>query len=166
MNRLPRLKQMRSQFAGALLAGALAGISACNDPRPSEQAVADGAELPILRQTIVADSHELRRIRAVARTRGAWARLALTDEEIDFDREMALIVTLGRSVGPQRGVRIARVWREGRQLRVETERLQPVDPSTVVVAAPFCIAIVPRCDLEVIGFLPEPPRAPADTVAR
>jgi len=117
----------------------------------------EGAELPILRQFKGRDSHELRAMRAVARDRAAWGRLSLIDEQIDFDREMALVVTLGRVMSDDYGVCISRVWREGRHLKVEIERVRPRAGAALSPTAPYCVAVVPRCDLNVSGFLAAPP---------
>lgn len=131
----------------------------CTDPHPRMPLPANGAELPILRQFIVDDSREHRRMRVVVRDAAGWSRLPLIDERIDFEREMALIVTLGRVVQRGYSVRITRVWRDGPVLRVEATVESPPSDAPPDICAPFCVAVIPRCDLRVAGFDPAPPPA-------
>ncbi len=130
----------------------------CQDPRrTTSDEPADGEELPILAQLQEAHSHELQPMQVVIRDAGAYARIPLREMEVDFSREMLLVVTLGRRLSDQYGVRIERVWREGRELQVETRITRPPPGAPPVFASPYCVAKVPRCDLNVAGFDPEPP---------
>jgi len=94
----------------------------------------------------------------VVRSESDRARMPLVGEPIDFEREMALVVTLGRVVSERYSVRVTRVWRQGPKLRVEIETAPPPEGSPITYATPFCVAVVPRCDLNVAGFEAGPPR--------
>jgi hypothetical protein len=93
----------------------------------------------------------------VVRDPGTLARVPIVDVPIDFEREMMLIVTLGRVTSDQYGAAIRRVWREGSKIKVETDVQQPPRNAPPAFASPYCIAVVPRCDLNVEGFETEPP---------
>jgi hypothetical protein len=122
----------------------------------------DGEELPILRQSSGVHSHETRAMKVVVRDAATLARIPIEDVPVDFTREMLLIVTLGRVTSDQYRVAIDRVWREGPTLRVRIVVTSPPPGAPLAMASPFCIAVVPRCDLNVAGFAPEPPeRVPA-----
>lgn len=120
--------------------------------------IADGAELPILRQVQGTHCHETLAVQLVVRDAATLARIPLQDIPVDFTREMLLIVTLGRVTSDHYSVRIGRVWRRGHQLRVGLTVESPSAEAPIVMASPYCIAVVPRCDLNVAGFSPEPPR--------
>lgn len=143
----------------ALLVTILPFNVVCSDPHARFPMPADGADLSILRQFVIDDSREHRRMRVVVRDAAAWARLPLIDERIDFEREMALIVTLGRVVRRGYSVRITRVRRDGPVLRVEATVESPPPDAPPEICAPFCVAVIPRCDLRVAGFDAAPPPA-------
>lgn len=126
----------------------------------------DGAELPILRQHVYSDSHELRRLQVVVRTPEELATLPIAQPAIDFEREMALVVTLGRVSSVQYAVRVTRVWRAGSNLQVEVAVQRPPAGASLAQAAPYCIAVVPRCDLNVADFSVPPPAGSAPPGAR
>jgi len=131
---------------------------ACNDSHTGIRPFPpDGSELPILRQISRTHSHEQRAMRIVVRDQAQFARIPLEDVPVDFKQEMLLIVTLGRVSSDQYAVKVDRVWRDGGKLRVTTSLSRPKPNAPISVASPYCIAIVPRCDLNVSGFLPEPP---------
>lgn len=92
----------------------------------------------------------------VVRDQATLAQVPLVDVPVDFPKEMLLIVTLGRVTSNQYAVNIDRVWREGHQLRVSSTVTTPPPGSPLVLASPYCIAVVPRCDLNVAGFSPQP----------
>ena len=119
----------------------------------SEQAV----ELPILRSRNGAHSHENRAMQLVIRDAATLAKVPIVDIPVNFDREMLLIVTLGRVMSDQYSVEIDRVWREKSKVRVSTRVTQPAAGAAPTIATPYCIAVVPRSDLNVAGFLATPP---------
>ncbi len=119
---------------------------------------ADGKTLPILRQVTGTHSHEAQAMQVVVRDPATLSRIPLEDVAVDFSTEMLLIVTLGRVTSDQHAVMIERVWREGHRLRVALVLISPAANAPVVLASPYCIAVVPRCDLNVADFDPEPPR--------
>lgn len=130
----------------------------CSDPRPGiEMEIADGAELPILRQVQGPHSHETRPMRLVIRDAAAWAQVHVADIPVDFEREMVLVVTLGSVLSDQYDVRIERIWRAGSRLKVATVVRAPPVASSVEPACPFCVAVVPRCGLNIEGFDTRPP---------
>ncbi len=130
----------------------------CNQPGGmTSDAPSEGEELPIIAQLQDAHSHELEPMQLVIRDAGAYARIPLREMDVDFSREMLLVVTLGQRLSDQYSVRIDRVWREGGKLQVETEITRPPPGAPPVFASPYCIAKVRRCDLNVAGFSPAPP---------
>jgi hypothetical protein len=138
-----------------ILACAIAGCRELNEQvRPMP---ADGEELPILNQIHGAHSHESRALQLVIRSPAVLAQVPLTDVPVDFSQEMLLIVTLGRVPSDQYTVTIDRVWREGPHLRVSTTVTAPPPGAPLMMASPYCIAVVPRCDLNVAGFSAQPP---------
>lgn len=151
----PRIFPSRFCIVGCLI---LVAPTACHLGRLRDHSLPpEGSDLPILRQITRAHSHETRAMRIVIRDQAALARIPLTDVPVDFNKEMLLVVTLGRVPSDQYVVRIQRVWRKGGKLRVVTRLSRPAPDAPIVMASPYCIAIVPRCDLKVSGFLPEPP---------
>lgn len=118
----------------------------------------EGQELPILHRAAGTHSHETRAMQLVIRDPATLAQVPLEDVPVDFAEEMLLVVTLGRVTSDRYSIDIARVWREGNRLRVETAVTSPAPGSPVMMASPYCIAVVPRCDLNVADFETEPPQ--------
>ncbi|MCG8406451.1 MAG: protease complex subunit PrcB family protein [Phycisphaerales bacterium] len=117
----------------------------------------DGEELPILEQYAGKHSHESRSMQLVIRDAATFARIPLQDNvPVDFENQMLLIVTLGRVPSDQYGVNVERVWREGHKLHVATAVQSPAPNAPLAMASPYCIVVIPRCDLNVVGFDPEP----------
>lgn len=144
---------------GLLLTVLLLQSAGCHDNgRGVRQHFADGEELPILRHVAAPHCHESQAMQIVVRDAAGLAQIPLQDVPVDFEREMLLIATLGRVPSDQYSVRIERVWREGPHLRVSVVVQRPPPGSPLVVASPYCIAVVPRCDLNVEAFAPEPPQ--------
>lgn len=147
----------RARAIGCL--GLLCLISGCaelNDratPLP-----ADGDELPIAHQVSGTFSHEDRPMELVIRDQELLSQVPLVDVPVDFRTQMLLVVTLGRRLSDKYAVRINRVWREGPMIHVDYQIDSPPAGSPVTVSSPFCIAVVPRCDLNVDGFSPTLPR--------
>jgi len=131
----------------------------CHEPaRDFHPLPADGDDLPILRHIAGTHSHETRAMQIVVRDPAMLARIPLSDVSVNFAEEMLLIVTLGRVTSDRYAVDVSRVWREGGKLRAEVTITTPPPGSPVAMASPFCIAVVPRCDLNVSDFAPEPPQ--------
>lgn len=112
----------------------------------------DGEDLPILEQFSRPHSHETRPMQLVIRDPAMFARFPFQDVAVDFEHEMLLIVTLGRVPSDQYAVSIDRVWREGHKLQVTTTVQAPAAGAPLSMASPYCIAVIPRCDLNVVGF--------------
>ncbi len=142
--------------AAFILAAALSG--GCHELRDDLHFTpADGEELPILRQTHGAHCHEVRAMQLVIRDAATLAKVPLVDVAVDFSREMLLVVTLGRVTSDQYSVSVDRVWREGPRLRVAATVNSPPPGVPTVTASPYCIAVVPKCHLNVVDFSPQPP---------
>lgn len=138
--------------------GWIALLPACVEHHPRARFLpAEGEELPILHQVAGTHSHESRAMQLVIRDAATLARIPLQDVPVDFAEEMLLIVTLGRVPSDQYSVRIDRVWRQGHRIHVATTVRRPLPGAPLVMASPYCIAVVPRCDLNVLNFAPEPP---------
>ena len=133
-------------FAGCL------GSASTTDRLPP-----DGAELPIIREWSMSHSHESRAMQLAIRNASDLSQIPLAEFDIDFDTEMALIVTLGRMPSDQYRVRITGVHRDRGRLIADVEVVQPPAGAPFVIASPYCVAIVPRCDLPVEGFATRPP---------
>jgi len=85
--------------------------------------------------------------------------LPIADVPVDFDRQMVLFVTSGLVPSSGYGVRIERVWQQGNVVKVSLRYLypgqrvsQPFEPCT-----PYHLVVVPKSDLNVEGFVVEPP---------
>ena len=133
------------------------GLLGCTGPRPA----ADGGpidaspvDFPILRERRATFSRLSRPVRLVIRDAPTFARLPLAEIEVDFDREMVLIVGLGPVQSDAFGIRITRVRRRGRRLDVgvETIRSEADAPVRGALASPYHLVVVPRSDHNVVGF--------------
>ncbi len=93
----------------------------------------------------------------VIRDAATLAKVPIVDIPVNFDHEMLLIVTLGRVMSDQYSVEIDRVWRERSKVHVSTRVTQPASGAAPTVATPYCLAVVPRSDLNVEGFMTRPP---------
>lgn len=151
-------RSVLSRCLRAMLLAAAALLGGCHELRDDLHVVpADGEELPILRQSHGAHCHETRAMQLVIRDTATLARVPLADVAVDFSREMLLVVTLGRVTSDQYSVNVDRVWRDGPRLRVATTVDSPPPGAKMVMASPYCIAVVPKCELNVAGFSPQPP---------
>jgi len=138
---------------------ALIGAGGCDDPAAHVRMMPeDGSDLPILRHAEGAHSHETTVLRVVIRDAETWSQLQVAEMPIDFEREMALVVTLGSVMSDRCRIVIERVWREGHRIRVRTRTISPPPDAPLEPAAPYFIAVVPRCDLNVEGFSATLPR--------
>lgn len=150
---------MRVVVLGALAAVAACLVAGCNEINDRETPLpADGDELPIANQVSGTFSHEDRPMQLVIRDQELLSQVPLVDVPVDFRSQMLLVVTLGRRLSDKYAVRINRVWREGPVIRVDYQIDAPPPGSAVTVSSPFCIAVVPRCDLNIQGFSPTLPR--------
>ena len=146
---------MSSYIVAVLL---VCGPFGCNREGGVQQSNSDQAvDFPILRSRNGAHSHENRAMQLVIREAATLARVPIVDIPVNFDHEMLLIVTLGRVMSDQYAVEIDRVWREKSKVRVSTRVTQPAAGAAPTIATPYCIAVVPRSDLNVEGFLATPP---------
>ena len=84
------------------------------------------------------------------------ARVPIEEIPVDFDTEMLLIVTLGQVLSDQYHIEIDRVHRQGSKLHVETRLTRPAPGAPPVIATPYCLAVIPRSDLNVEGFSATP----------
>jgi hypothetical protein len=152
---------MKSNWLLSRISGVVVGLLClgCHEQRfGSRPAPAEGEELPILEQYQGTHSHETRAMQLVVRDPQTLAQVPLIDMPVNFNEEMLLIVTLGQVTSDQHAVRIDRVWREAGRLRVSVQMQTPSTPPTVTMASPYCVAVVPRCDLNVADFLATPPK--------
>jgi hypothetical protein len=153
-------RQHRTRIGNLLcaLGGALLLVAGCQEGRvQSVNTPEDGQELPILRQSAGTHSHETRPMKLVVRDTDTLAQVPLADVPVNFAEEMLLVVTLGRVTTDQCAVRIERVWRERGRLRVKVN-VRSSGAAPPVMASPYCIAVVPRCDLNVADFSAQPPK--------
>jgi hypothetical protein len=96
----------------------------------------------------------------VARNQAQMAYCPVSDVPVDFSREMVLIAILGRVTSDQYAIRIDRVWREGSVVKVDVRvyRPPPSTQSAIRLACPYHVVVVPRSNLNIEGFAPEPSR--------
>ncbi|MFQ5425153.1 MAG: hypothetical protein ACE5F9_14405 [Phycisphaerae bacterium] len=134
-------------------------VVGCNGMRqgPVVAIPGNGEELPILRHYAGAHCHEMQPTQFVVRSESEWARVQLRDIDVDFNTEMVLVVTLGRRSSDQFAVDIDRVWRDGGVLHADVLVRAPPPGTPVRLSSPYCMVVLPRCDLNVAGFDPEPP---------
>lgn len=96
-------------------------------------------------------------MRLAIRNAADLSQIPLDEFHVDFEKEMVLIVTLGRVPSDQYSVRITKVHRDRGRLIADVEVVQPPPDAPLVIASPYCVAIVERCDLPVEGFATRPP---------
>lgn len=133
------------------------GLLGCTGPRPvADQGPTDAlpADLPILREHRATFSRLSRPVRLVIRDARTFARLPLTEIDVDFDREMVLIAGLGPVQSDALGIRITRVRHRGQRLDAEVETIRPEADAPVrrALASPYHLVVVPRSDHNVVGF--------------
>src|SRR5262245_58729581 len=139
-----------------LIIAIISGNTGCHEPAGINQ-FADGQELPILNQVQGTHSNETRAMQLVIRDTATLSKVPIVDVPVDFNDQMLLIVTLARMTSEQYSVRIDGVWRDGHEIQVATTVKSPRPGVPIVMSSPYCIAVVPRSDLNISGFLPEPP---------
>lgn len=141
----------------AIIATVFPGCSMMNDPAP-DTLPPDGVALPILRQWTKPHCHENRPLRLTIRNERGLSQIPLEDFDVNFDEEMLLIVTLGRTYSDQYQIRFGELRRDGGELVPEVIVIEPPASSALTVACPYGVAVVPRCDLKVRGFSNRPPK--------
>lgn len=99
------------------------------------------------------------RLRVVIRDEAHMAMLPVPTMPVDFDSQMVLFVTLGQVFSDRYGVRIERLWREGRLIKVAMEEIYPAagEAGPPRPCSPYHLVVVPRSDLNVEGFATEIP---------
>jgi len=119
-------------------------------------------EFPILWEQQGTYSNITQALRVVVRDRATLARLPITEVPVDFDRQMVLVAALGPAPTDQVGIRITRVWRDKNRIRVQVQTLHPGEAKHAGLkrTSPYHIVVVPRSDLNVVGFSSTvPPKA-------
>jgi len=118
-----------------------------------------GEDLPILFQQRGTYCGVRDRLRVVVRDEARMAMLPVPAVPVDFSRQMVLFVTLGRVFSDRYGVRIERVWREGRVIRgaIEETYPPPGEAGPLRPCSPYHLVVVPRSELNVEGFATEIP---------
>ena len=108
-------------------------------------------ELPMLWEASGTWSHVSRPVRIVAYDAATLAQIPVADVPVDFKTQMVLVVALGPTMGQDFGVRIARVWRAGSEVRVQERRLHPgIERSgSLERTSPWTVVVVPRCEAKV-----------------
>ncbi len=138
----------------------LAGLAGCASTTSSNaRESVEPEDLPIIWQASGTYSRLMRSTHVVVRDAQTLARIPLAEVPVDFNTQMVLIVGLGPTPTSELGVRIARVWRQGSRIRVQERRIYPGTESTpgTEPASPWTIAVVPKSDLNVEGFLTQVP---------
>jgi len=128
-----------------------AGVSAYQEPD----------EFPILWQKAGSYCNRKTPLRLVARNRAEMAACPIGRVPVDFRREMVLAATMGRVTSDQYMIRIHRVWREGSEIKVDVRiyRPRPTTHSSIQLACPYHVVVVPRSNLNVQDFSPDLRRA-------
>ncbi len=134
----------------------LAGCSLMDDPAP-DTLPPDGVSLPILRQWSKPHCHENRPLRLTIRNERDLTQIPLEDFDVNFNEEMLLIVTLGRTYSDQYRISFDALRREGGELVADVTIQDPPAGAPLTVSCPYGVAVVPRCDLPVRGFSNRPP---------
>jgi hypothetical protein len=120
--------------------------------RPGGEKVVE--ELPILWEKSGTWSHVKRPVRVVAYDAATLAQVPVTEVPVDFNTQMVLITALGPTLGPDIGVKITRVWREGPEIRVQEMRVHPgLERSGALErSSPWSVVVVPRCEMNVRNY--------------
>jgi hypothetical protein len=136
--------------------GLLVLASACTAPAGSQRATRQESvkELPILWEASGTWSHLTRPARIVIYDAATLADVPVAQVPVDFNTQMVLLTASGPTIGQEMGVRIARVWQEGPEIRVSERRLHPgLEESSVSTrSSPWTIVVVPRSAVQVKGY--------------
>ncbi len=141
-----------------LMTAVLSGCSLTGSAPPVEQV----EDLPILWDKAGSYCNRTTPLRLVARNRAEMALCPISEVPVDFDHEMVLAATMGRVLSDGYAIRIERVYRQGSVIKVDVRIYRPPpvsQPSDIRPACPYHVVVVPRSDLNVEGFSPDPRRA-------
>lgn len=96
-------------------------------------------------------------LRLVVRDQGCMAFVPVGDVPVDFDTEMVLFVTLGQVYSDAYDIRIDRIWQHNHLIKVAITVPQPElgQMGAPQPCSPYYLAVVPRSDLNVEGFVTE-----------
>jgi hypothetical protein len=136
--------------------GLLILASACTAPAGPQRETRQESvkDLPILWEASGTWSHLTRPARIAIYDAATLADVPVAQVPVDFNTQMVLLTALGPTIGQEMGVRIARVWQEGSEIRVLERRLHPgLEESSVSTrSSPWTIVVVPRSDVQVRGY--------------
>jgi hypothetical protein len=94
-----------------------------------------------------------RAVRVLIRDQATLDRMPLTEIPVDFETQMVLVCGMGPVPDDRRGIRIVRVWREGRSIHVQERAIYSDDPGPPLEpASPWTVAVIPRSELNVVGY--------------
>lgn len=153
---------MRALGSSMLILATLTTAAGCSWPTSAGVAAyQEPDEFPILWQKAGSYCNRKTPLRLVARTQAEMAGCPIANVPADFRREMVLAATMGRVTSDQYMIRIHRVWREGSEIKVDVRiyRPRPTTQSSIQLACPYHVVVVPRSDLNVEGFSPDLDRA-------
>jgi hypothetical protein len=166
MTRMTRSK--RNAAMGGLIRAVAALLAAvaggCHGATNVEGEAAEPEPIPILWETQGSISHIARPLRVVARDAATLAQVPVVEVPVDFETQMVLIAALGPSASDQVGVRIDRVYRLGRAIHVQVRMLHPGEAKHGGLrrTSPYHVVVIPRSDLNVVGFSPVVPPGAID----
>lgn len=143
-----------------LVAGSMAALNGCSWSQPPQQEIVE--ELPILWEKSGSYCNRTAPLRLVARNQAEMALCPISDVPVDFDRQMVLAATMGQVLSDGYAIRIERVYREGPFIKVDVRIYRPppvTQPGDLRPACPYHVVVVPRSDLNVENFSPDPHRA-------
>lgn len=155
----PAMRAIALYRTGVLTLSALL-VSGCHSVNPDNAIQKGPAEYPIQWQQEGTYSNINRAFRVVARDRATLAQLPIAEVPVDFDRQMVLVAALGPASTDQLAIRITRVWREKNRLHAQVQTLHPGEGKRggLKRTSPYHIVVVPRSDLDVVGFSATVPR--------
>ncbi len=145
--------------AGWILLCCVCGASGCVNGGWGGASPTSTEELAILWQEYGTYSRAARRMRIVARDAATLSQIPLADVPVDFRDQMVLIATLGPVRSDEYGIRITRVWREGKFIKTLIRVARPAggQAKPLVLASPYHVVIVPKSGLNVVGFSADVP---------
>lgn len=96
-------------------------------------------------------------LRLVVRDQGHMAFVPVGDVPVDFSKEMVLFVTMGQVYSDAYDIRIDRVWQQNQIIKVgiTVTHPEPGEMGAPQPCSPYFLAVVPRSDLNMEGFVTE-----------